>query len=602
MEYGVDPYTAKHAVLDAAAFGNDHKQKQSFLQEIIPTLGRLVGWLKTSGSMAIIADREGYILESMGDPVFLHDAEKIHLNKGACWAEQVRGTNAIGTAIAERQPLEVIGRDHFLEDNHILFCSASPIFSPHGEIIAVFDVSGYRERYHPSLLGMVDTIARKIEDWILLQRSEKQLILSLYPESEQTNRALLAIDADGVITGANREARSLLGIGEALTRGVLPLTDLLEGIQPLLQRTGQRTEQDARTVCHKNDPHARWIASVIIDTRPTLFATSHPARPKGTRSNGGHVATYTFAHIYGCDTRLQAALDLAKRAAQTDYTILVAGESGTGKEMVSQAIHRASRRADQPFVAINCGAITKTLLESELFGYEPGAFTGAKQTGHPGKIELANGGTLFLDEIAEMPPDMQVSLLRVLQEFTVTRVGGVKPIPVDVRIIAATHKDLWQEVQEGRFRADLFFRLQGIHITLPPLREREDRLQLASQLLQSIDAELGKAGLSLAPEAMRLIEQYPWPGNVRELAAALRHAAFLTTTEMIDACHFPGYILSNRRQPLPPAAPAPADTLERLERATILETLEKTRGNVAQAARLLGISRNTLYRKLRNQG
>ncbi|WP_245553046.1 sigma 54-interacting transcriptional regulator [Brevibacillus massiliensis] len=239
------------------------------------------------------------------------------------------------------------------------------------------------------------------------------------------------------------------------------------------------------------------------------------AKPKAKQHRFGGPTLYSFYDIYGRDEKFQAAIRLAKRAAATDYTVMLSGESGTGKDIVSQAIHLASMRSNKPYVAINCGAIPKSLLESKLFVYEAGAFTGAKQSGQPGKIEQAHGGTLFLDEIAEMPPEMQVALLRVLQDFTVTRIGGIKPIQVDVRIITATHADLWKNVQEGKFRADLFYRLQGVQVTLPPLREREDRLELAKLLLKGIGSELDQGPLSLTTAAERLIERYPWPGNVR---------------------------------------------------------------------------------------
>ncbi|GIM46702.1 sigma-54-dependent Fis family transcriptional regulator [Collibacillus ludicampi] len=587
--YGVDPQIAKDAILGADEFKKYREQKQSFLQEVKPTIERMFHGLKSSGSIALLADPQGYILESMGDPEFLHDVEKIHLHQGACWSEQARGTNAIGTVIAERHPLEVMGKEHYLEVNHILFCAASPIFNPLGDLVAVLDVSGYHEKHHPLLLGMVDVIARSIEDSLLIRNNEKRLILSLYAEEERAHRALIAVDEEGIITGVNREARSLLEWNPAEP---IALTDLLSGVEPLIQRShGKHRDY---SVHKKKNGRGKLLASVWMDMRPPVFPVS-PSETKSKQAKQIHSVRYTFSDIFGNDKYFLSVLEFAKRAAATDYAILVTGESGTGKEMVSQAIHHASKRADRPFIALNCGAITKTLLESELFGYEAGAFTGAKQSGHAGKIELAHGGTLFLDEIAEMPLDMQVALLRVLQEFTVTRISGSRPIPVDVRIIAATHKDLWQEVQEGRFRADLFFRLQGVQIKIPPLREREDRLNLAVHLLKKIRHELGKNAFTLSPNAQQLIETYSWPGNIRELNAALRHAAFVTTSETIDVHHFPSYILSNGK----PQTPLTGDSLKQIEYQAILETLQRTEGNVAQAARILGIGRNTLYRKLK---
>ncbi|MFM1652551.1 sigma-54 interaction domain-containing protein [Brevibacillus sp. B_LB10_24] len=309
-------------------------------------------------------------------------------------------------------------------------------------------------------------------------------------------------------------------------------------------------------------------------------------------------ALYFFHDIYGKDEKLQAAIRLAKRAVATDYTVMLSGESGTGKDIVSQAIHLSSMHSSKPYVAINCGAIPKSLLESELFGYEAGSFTGAKQSGQAGKIEQAHRGTLFRDEIAEMPPEMQVALLRVLQDFTVTRIGGTKPIQVDVRIITATHVDLWKNVQEGKFRADLFYRLQGVQVTLPPLREREDRLdrlELAKLLLQGIESELDQGPLALTPSAKRLIERYPWPGNIRQLTAALREEAFVSENRMIAVHSFPEYIRSGYQ----PMGERDGAVLPKINSNDLVDVFLKTGGNVSQTARILGIGRNTVYRKLK---
>ncbi|MGF9825783.1 sigma 54-interacting transcriptional regulator, partial [Brevibacillus agri] len=453
--------TAKDAILEEAQFRQYREQKEEFMRTVDPTMEHLAYWLKSSYSIVVLCDPSGYILESKGDPAFLKDTEKIQVHRGACWSEQVRGTNSAGTVIVEQKPLAVVGTDHYLPSNHMLYCAASPIFDPYGELVAVLDFSGHSAMYHPSLLGMVDVMARKIEDWLLIHRPDRQMVISLYPEQSAKHHALLAVDQDGVVTGGNREAQQLLHLDKKRF-GQVHLTELIADIEPLLGR--QKDTAAARTMpLHaKASGQRHWHAKVLLDTRPPQLAASPPSRPKPKPTRPPNRTGLTsFDELYGQDEQFLAAIRLAKRAAKTDYTVMLFGESGTGKDVVSQAIHLESNRADKPFVAINCGAIPKSLLESELFGYEPGAFTGAKQSGQPGKIEQAHQGTLFLDEIAEMPLEMQVALLRVLQDFTVHRVGGTKPIRVDVRIITATHTDLWQKVQEGSFRADLFYRLQG---------------------------------------------------------------------------------------------------------------------------------------------
>ncbi|WP_242771249.1 sigma-54-dependent Fis family transcriptional regulator [Brevibacillus parabrevis] len=597
---GVNALTAKDAILEETQFRQYREQKEEFMRTMDPTMERLAYWLKSSYSIVALCDTSGYILESKGDPVFLKDTEKIQVHHGACWSEQVRGTNSAGTVIVEQKPLAVVGKDHYLDSNHMLYCAASPIFGPQGELVAVLDISGHAAMYHPSLLGMVDVMARKVEDWLLIHRPDRQMVISLYPEKNAKHHALLAVNQDGIVTGGNREAHQLLR-GNRQRLEQVHVTELVADIESLLGRQKDISTPRSLPLLTKGGGEHHWQASVLLDTRPPQIAASPPSsKPKARPLRANRTGLTSFDDLYGTDDAFLAAIRLAKRAAKTEYTVMLFGESGSGKDVVSQAIHLASERADKPFVAINCGAIPKSLLESELFGYEPGAFTGAKQTGQPGKFEQAHQGTLFLDEIAEMPSEMQVALLRVLQDFTVYRVGGTKPIHVDVRIITATHTDLWQKVQEGSFRADLFYRLQGVQVTLPPLRERADRLQLAQLLLHGIEAQLGTGPLALGTSAKKLIESYSWPGNVRQLAAALREAAFLSEGGKIERERFPAYILSSFS-----AKPAEGQISDAQKERTqsgksdMVDVFLQTGGNISETARILGIGRNTVYRKLK---
>jgi len=621
--YGVDPLEKRAAaILDAGMLRQHRQEKQSLLQQMEPSLMRLYAWIRHTQSSVIVANTNGYILESIGDPAFLSAADRIHLMKGACWTEQVKGTNAIGTVIVEQEPIAIVGREHFCVQNQFLCCAAAPIFDKTGNMTAVLDISGYHEQYHPSILAMVDVVARNIEDWMIIGDVDSQIIVSLSSDTNDhsQHQALLAVDEDGVLVGANREARTILGIQGSFRRRVL-LADLLTGCQTLLARPSRSSAQvvsvRSLSACDPGDVTSTWRAEVFLDRREPIVAFGNPVRAKASSqavssqaassqsvsSQSAWTTRYSFSDICTDDANLTAALQLARRAAMTDYNVLIAGETGTGKEMVSQAMHHASPRGKRSFIAINCSVVAKSLMESELFGYEGGSFTGAKATGQPGKIELAHEGTLFLDEIAEMPFDLQTALLRVIQERTIVRVGGTKPIPVNIRIIGATHKDLWQEVQVGHFRQDLFFRLQGIQITLPPLRARTDLMDLASHFLVVIGEELQKHPLVLAPDAHRLLQQYDWPGNVRELETVLRQAAFLALDNTLRAQHFPTRMASsaNTMQP-PPSHSQPQCDRQRLQQAevlAVLEAMKETDGNISQAAKLLGIGRNTLYRKLK---
>ncbi|MEK3936665.1 sigma-54-dependent Fis family transcriptional regulator [Sporosarcina sp. FSL W7-1349] len=587
-KYGVDFANAKNAILPEYELRQHRQRKEYFLQDIYPTLEHLAHFLKPSHAIVSVSDPSGIIIESIGDPKFLKDAEKIHVQNGACWSEEIRGTNSAGTVSIERKTLAVVGKDHYLEPHHMLYCIGSPIFDPSGNLLAVLNVSGYSDLYQPSLLQFTDAIARKIENRMLLCQADPQIVISLLPKENADKQALLSLNQHGHLIGANREALHLLNL-KKLSPQEMHISELLMNSEQLLQGTVNES------VVHLHKPSqedSRFLASTLIDTRPrsTSFSKIEKKPIRKTK-----ISRYSFQDLYGKDKAFQSALQIAKRAAATDYTIMITGESGTGKEMVSQAVHNASPRAEQPFVALNCGGITKSLMESELFGYEPGAFTGAKQSGHAGVFERANGGTLLLDEIAELPMEIQIALLRVLQDFQVTRVGGTKPKEIDVRIITATHTELWKKVQDGSFREDLFYRLQGIHVELPPLRERTDRLQYAFRLLKDIQSELNVSTLILSNCAQQLIENYTWPGNVRQLVSALREAAFLSQNSIINFHCFPTYIRTHFTQMDQSAESA----LEELENEAILKAMQKTDGNISQSARLLGIGRTTLYRKLK---
>jgi transcriptional regulator with PAS, ATPase and Fis domain len=296
---------------------------------------------------------------------------------------------------------------------------------------------------------------------------------------------------------------------------------------------------------------------------------------------------------------MKAAITRARKAAASLSPVLLQGESGTGKEIFAQAIHSASARADGPFIVIDCSALPRELIESELFGYVEGTFTGSSRGGRPGKFELADGGTVLLDEVGEMPLDLQTRLLRVLQGRTVTRLGSSSAVPVDIMIIAATNKDLRREVENGRFRQDLYYRLNIVGIQIPPLRSRpEDVPALAHHFTRKIGLRMGKPGVALSAEALALLTRYDWPGNVRELENAIERAYNLLDGGSIDPGHLPDEI---RLHAEPPGRLylAPTLRLTDAEKGLIATALERAAGNRAQAAKLLGISRSTLYEKLK---
>jgi len=305
----------------------------------------------------------------------------------------------------------------------------------------------------------------------------------------------------------------------------------------------------------------------------------------------GSLAIYTFDKVLGEDEDFKKTISFAKKIADSKSTILIMGESGTGKEIFAQAIQNASNRSKEPFVALNCGAIPKNLIESELFGYEGGSFTGAKPEGHPGKFEIADGGTLFLDEIGEMPYELQTRLLRVIEEGTVRRIGGSREIPIDVRIIAATNRNLREEMEKGNFRKDLYYRLNVLPLRLPPLRERLTDIPLLFNYFMERKAHrLNKKSVYVSDEYMEKLKEYNWPGNIRELENMVE---LIINTESIPMSFLQGSIdeksLKSIKEPI---------TLEEVELDHINKSIEYFQGNMSKAAKALGISRNTLYRKI----
>ncbi|WP_026961536.1 sigma-54-dependent Fis family transcriptional regulator [Alicyclobacillus herbarius] len=603
-QYGVDAEVLVEDILEPTQLRILKKENEWLLQVATPTVERLYGWVRSQHSTVIISHANGHILCSIGDPQFMNDAEKVHLREGAGWSEHSRGTNAIGTSIAVQEPVSVVGDEHFCAVNRFLYCAASPVFDISGELAAVIDVSGYCKEYHPSVVHLVDFVSRQVEDELLVRNTERAVILELRPDEDRTVRGLIAFNEDWQVIGANREGRRVLNLIEPTYPCEIPYH--LRELKLIFHSVHGRAMDSKRIYLEASGREPQWwTVSVFLDNRPMKLPTGVTVREKQRKTHAARRMPskelhYTFADIYCRDPALSATLEAARRVAETDYTVLITGESGTGKEMLSQAIHAASLRRHGSFVAINCGGIAPTLLHSELFGYEPGAFTGAGRSGRPGKFELAHGGTLFLDEVAEMPEDMQVALLRVLQEKVITRLGGTKSTPVDVRIIAATNRDLWEQVQQGRFREDLYFRLLGVELRLPALRERTDRVELAEHFLERIGDERGTSGLRLSSEAKRWVESYAFPGNVRELYAVLRQAAFFAEDGEIRLEHFPAHVVNQRKQELEPKESATRlPSLQQVEYAAILQALRTTEGNISRAARLLGIGRNTLYRRLR---
>lgn len=537
------------------------RQNEQTIQYTEQVFEHMHAAIKQSGQMALLIDPQGTIIHTVGDADFARRAVAVQLQVGANWAEKRKGTNAIGVAIAEKKPVRVHAEEHYFSSNHFLTCASAPIFNAIGELIGVINISGKQEHYHAYTFSLACMAALSIQNKILLEESKKEHLITLREldySSQNHPLPLLSLSRDNRILRANQAALRIVGsgaIGQELTK--------LDGFS-------------VETV---HNEHQRLWQSVSIRKQE---ASEH--------------RLYAFRDIVGTCPAIIQKKELAQKAAATDFPVLLLGESGVGKELFAQSIHTASNRSSEPFIALNCSAIPDSLVESELFGYARGAFTGANKDGSAGKFEAAHKGTIFLDEIGDMPIRAQAALLRVLQESIITPVGSTKSKRVDIRVIAATNKDLAAEVKAGRFRADLYYRLKGIHITLPALRERSDILTLAVHLLQKHASPCP----FLSEAAQRKLIAYSWPGNIRELNGILMQAVFLADGQAIDAEH-----LAFEEQDSASLAEASKDhplTLKEAEIAAIKQALKASEWNLSKAAGQLKIGRTTLYRKIEEYG
>lgn len=559
-----------------------------------PVMEYLFEQVRHSQSMVILADRRGVLMHTLGDADFLGKAERVALMSGASWHEQQRGTNAIGTALAEASGVEIHGSEHYLERNGFLTCAAAPIVSASGELLGVLDISGDQRSRHPHTLGLVNTAARMIENRLVTAACQRHIRLHLHPHPEgigSVAEGIVALSDDGWIVGANRQGLALLGLA-ARDIGATPLARVLdtrlEQILPIFRRRPQQA-----ILLRRHDGTALYG---VLHAELSLAAQARRIDAKP--------AVDALTKLDTGDVRWRAAADKARRVVGKPIPLLLHGESGVGKELFARAVHDASPQKSGPFVAINCAALPENLIEAELFGYSPGAFTGARKEGSLGRLRETEGGTLFLDEIGDMPLAMQTRLLRVLQERQVTPLGGGQPVKVDFALICATHCNLREASEQGKFRSDLYYRLNGLTLNLPALRERNDFAALTEKLLLDLTDD---AGLHLAPELLARLSAYAWPGNLRQLASVLRTAvAMLDPGETrIDWPHLPddltdelGDAALRATAKALPATP-PAGNLAEMSRSAIQRALEDARGNLSAAARQLGISRQTLYRKLK---
>jgi transcriptional regulator of acetoin/glycerol metabolism len=582
LQLGVDP-TGRAAPF--AAHGDSlhslRERNADLRSAAIAVFSEVSELLAGSHSILVLTDANGVVLESVGDGRTLEQGQGIHLMPGGDWREDVVGTNGIGTALATGRPAQVHAAEHFCEGIKTWTCAGAPIFEPGtNDILGVIDISGPPSTYQRSNLTLAVTAARQIEAALgerAAQERMRLLEVCLQRISGRDAAGLIALDSAGRLVHATGRIPGSIGIGEPVPG--------LDRHMPIEQWAARLPE----------GWRPEWLNPVSLGGRAIGAVLVIPDKPRSVAGSEADPARNSFDHIIGRGAAMAAAVNRARQLASRNVPVLIEGETGTGKELLARAIHDDAD-GRRPFIAFNCGAVSRELVAAELFGHVPGAYTGATREGRPGRFELAHQGTLCLDEIGEMPLDLQPVLLRVLEEGVVYRVGDTHPRRVSVRLIAMTNRDLRAEVEAGRFRRDLFYRVSVTSITVPPLRRRVDDIDLLTEHFNRLlsvrhGVPMGRFG----PGVMEALRAHGWPGNVRELRNLVERLLLTCGGETIGLADLPAEFTRA-------AEAEPSSSLIDAERETIRRALQQEKGNLAGAARRLGISRSTIYRKMLRYG
>lgn len=584
------------------------KKNNELIKVAKPFIKILYDFLKGSGFALYLTDKKGFPLIIIGDEDIIKDMAEMGIVEGADMSEESTGTNAIGTAIKENCSLQISGDEHYIYVYNVWTCSTAIIHNEEENIIGCLNLTGRRQLVHPHSLGLVVAAVKSIENQLEAEKSQNELFKTyqyLNKVIDSINSGIFAVDTNGLIKAINNSACVMLNIKkENIING--SVQNILCNWEYILDTLNSGKRYENKEIIYSN-----------INKKKRFNLTAYSIRNKNGIITGvvvmfkdmmnvynlvnkytGMLATYTFDDIVGKSEKFIKVMRQAKKISNSPSTVLIQGESGTGKELIAHSIHNNSNRKNNSFVAINCGAIPKSLIESELFGYEEGAFTGAKRGGYAGKFELASGGTLFLDEIGEMPLYMQVNLLRVLQEGFFTRIGGNRYINIDVRIIAATNKDLKAEVKKGTFREDLYYRLSVIPICVPPLRERPEDIEiLIEHFLNTKSIKLNKSIPNIESDLYEELINYSWPGNVREIENCIENIVNMDGNVSLN---FETKFFDKQQQNLNRNnLELELCSLAQLEKKAIINCIQKCNSNITKISKILGINRSTLYSKIK---
>lgn len=623
-KYGVNPNEIKDKLLTDNEFNKKLKDKANLINVATPYINNIYSFVKNSHFAVFLTDENGNILYLVGDEdIISSSSEFSKLCIGANRSEIYSGTNAIGTCIAINKPIQIFGPEHYVKYHQNYACSAATIHDEENNIIGCLDISGLKERVHSHTLGMIVAAVDGIEKELKIINAYNKIHImnnQLSTTLNSINSAIIVICNKGKILNINQSALNLFNLNldciNKSINNVLEYNNSIVNFENLdknymdIELEIQNKKYSISTATYKNE-NGQSVGSVISFREMKRIH-------KIVNKYSGFSATYTIDNIIGQSAQISYVKNLCLKASKSTSNVLILGESGTGKELVAQSIHNASSRCNEPFIAINCGALPKGLIESELFGYEGGSFTGANKEGKPGKFELADGGTIFLDEIGDMPLDTQVSLLRVLQNKEITRIGGNKTKSVDVRVIAATNKSLLDSIQNNTFREDLFYRLNVLSINVPSLKQRTSDIDiLAKHFINHYNIALNKHVTSIDDLALEALYKYSWPGNIREMENILERAINIIDSDVITIYDLPYEIqkLSNIQTPYDGNMYyMPSESAGKMlhssvmnnivnnktisEKDEIMNALAFNKGNAVKASESLRISRRTLYRKL----
>lgn len=598
-KHGLDPMGGLGKYADEAVFRSILAENKDLLDTALPVMQSVYEIVEQSHFLLVLTDSVGYVLETIGDMDIQKKSNDLQFLKGSLWSDLEVGSNAIGMALDYDTAIQTVGPEHYGRLHHNWTCSAAPIHGASGEVIGCLDLSGDVHSAHLHTLGLVVAAAFSIETMLIRLQSTRLMREAL----NGSEGSVVLLDDEFHPIWINKAAEKFLGLSineleNADFREMLPDVDW--GQLQQWNQKGQYITNDTRLTTGKCIYDCSAVITPTLDANRRTFTVNLKQQEHliaSVNKVSGNRANYTFSSIYAQDPQMKKVVQLAQKYAHYDGAVLIEGESGTDKELFAQAIHNESSRAKGPFVAVNCASLPRDLIESELFGYEKGAFTGALREGNPGKFELANHGTLFLDEIGEMPLEFQAKLLRAVESLRIRRLGGTQERKLDLRVIAATNRNLRHEAEQGRFRQDLYYRLNVLKLDIPPLRERPlDIGFCAKAFLERFNQKYPEQRKEMSPDYLDALQQYDWPGNVRELQNSMERTFYACNTDVLTADDFrfviTGMTVSDKKE----------NCGQKNKREEILAVLRSAEGRAEVAAQKLGISRATFYRMCKRYG